>query len=81
MDKFLWAPDVDDKTAVVFELMKDGGVSELDARGLVEAFPAQPMDFFGKAPGVLEREREIYHVIHLILLTTKWYIVREKMTE
>lgn len=47
MDKFLWAPTTREKAAAVRATMADAGVSDADAVKLVEAFPEQPMDFFG----------------------------------
>lgn len=47
MDKFLWAPDAADKAAVVFQILQDGGITEEEAKELVDEFPEQPMDFFG----------------------------------
>ena len=56
MDKFLWAPTREEKIAAVHAVM--GGVAdeegadassigERDVAALVDAFPNQPMDFFG----------------------------------
>lgn len=47
MEKFYWSPERDDLVGVVGGIFKDDGISEEDARTLVEAFPGQTVDFFG----------------------------------
>ncbi|EEH56113.1 uncharacterized protein MICPUCDRAFT_18274 [Micromonas pusilla CCMP1545] len=50
MDKFMWAPSIDERAAAVHAVMADAGVTARDALELVRAFSNQarsPLDFFG----------------------------------
>lgn len=47
MDKFLWEPTREDIVHMVHALFKDDGLSMADVGVVVDAFPGQPLDFFG----------------------------------
>ncbi len=47
MEKFMWEPNRDDIVEMVSALYRDDGLSREDVTTLVDAFPEQPLDFFG----------------------------------
>ena len=47
MDKFLWEPSREDVTHMVHAVFADDGLTIDDCGALVDAFPKQPLDFFG----------------------------------
>jgi hypothetical protein len=47
MDKFYWNPTRDDLINIVFQMMKEDGVSREDVGLVLDAFPNQSLDFYG----------------------------------
>eukprot|EP01024_Parvocaulis_polyphysoides_P073597 TRINITY_DN9482_c0_g4_i2.p1 TRINITY_DN9482_c0_g4~~TRINITY_DN9482_c0_g4_i2.p1 ORF type:complete len:437 (-),score=50.92 TRINITY_DN9482_c0_g4_i2:275-1585(-) len=47
MEKFYWEPTAEDIVSILFQMYKDDGLTRQDMAGLVQAFPEQPLDFFG----------------------------------
>jgi len=47
MDKFYWEPELQDLVAILHQMYKDDGLSTEDMLRLLQAFPNQPLDFFG----------------------------------
>lgn len=47
MSKFLWTPSREDIVGMVLALYRDDGLCRDDVCALVDAFPGQPLDFFG----------------------------------
>ena len=47
MDKFYWSPTRDDLINIVFQMMKEDGVSKEEVGTVLDAFPGQSLDFYG----------------------------------
>ena len=47
MSKFQWAPSREDVVGMLAALYADDGLSRAEVGALVDAFPLQPLDFFG----------------------------------
>ena len=47
MDKFYWNPTRDDLVNIVWQMMKEDGVSKGDVGLVLDAFPGQSLDFYG----------------------------------
>ena len=47
MDKFYWNPSTDDLVNIVWQMMKEDGVSKEDVGIVLDAFPSQSLDFYG----------------------------------
>eukprot|EP00898_Chlorokybus_atmophyticus_P006750 jgi/Chlat1/7076/Chrsp57S06774 len=47
MEKFLWQPTREDIIKVVHRMYRDDGFTERDIAVLVDAYPDQPLDFYG----------------------------------
>jgi hypothetical protein len=47
MDKFYWKPEREDLLNIVHQMYRDDGLSMADMGVLLDAFPEQPLDFFG----------------------------------
>eukprot|EP01025_Chloroclados_australasicus_P041759 TRINITY_DN44542_c0_g1_i1.p1 TRINITY_DN44542_c0_g1~~TRINITY_DN44542_c0_g1_i1.p1 ORF type:complete len:452 (-),score=43.86 TRINITY_DN44542_c0_g1_i1:356-1711(-) len=47
MEKFYWKPSMEDIVGILFQMYKDDGLTPQDMVSLVQAFPTQPLDFFG----------------------------------
>lgn len=47
MDKFYWNPTRDDLVNIVWQMMKEDGVSKEDVGMVLDAFPNQSLDFYG----------------------------------
>ena len=47
MDKFYWNPTRDDLVNIVWQMMKEDGVSKGDVGLVLDAFPGQILDFYG----------------------------------
>lgn len=47
MDKFYWAPTREDLVNIVWQMMREDGVSKGDVGAVLDAFPNQSLDFYG----------------------------------
>ncbi|KAK9829417.1 hypothetical protein WJX72_005740 [[Myrmecia] bisecta] len=47
MSKFFWQPTREDLVNILFQMYKDDGLRLDDMAALLDAFPAQPLDFYG----------------------------------
>ena len=47
MDKFYWKPEREDLVNIVWQMMKEDGVSRDEVGSVIDAFPDQSLDFYG----------------------------------
>ena len=47
MDKFYWNPSRDDLVNIVWQMMKEDGISKEQVGIVIDAFPNQSLDFYG----------------------------------
>lgn len=47
MEQFYWKPNRQDLLAILLQMYKDDGITQADLEQLLDAFPDQPLDFYG----------------------------------